>query len=183
MRDHEQPVCAHASLGRPVGSAPTIVFSHSLGADRDMFAPQLEAFAGDHHVLAVDTRGHGHAAVTPGPYSLASLTRDLLAAIDAAGVGRFHFCGISMGGLLGLSLALCAPERMLSLAACNTAARVGSEQSWQARIEAVRAGGMDGICDAVVPRWFAPGFPTAQPARYQATLRTFRATDPVGYIG
>jgi 3-oxoadipate enol-lactonase len=42
---------------------------------------------------------------------------------------------------------------------------------------------MDGICDAVVPRWFAPGFPTAQPARYQATVRTFRATDPAGYIG
>jgi len=174
-------ICAVASYGRAVHSAPSIVFSHSLGADRTMWTPQLSALADEFHLLAVDTRGHGQSRVPPGPYSLAQLGQDVLDAADTLGIARFHFCGISLGGLTGLWLGTYAPSRLLSLAACNTAARIGSLESWSARIAVVRAEGMPRLSDSVVPRWFATDFPTREPALFGAVAETFSRTSPEGY--
>lgn len=183
MTSDSQLVCAYESLGRAPGTAPTLVLSHSLGADRGMWRPQLDALAADYHLLLIDTRGHGRSRVPPGPYTLDMLTQDVLAVLDAADIERFHFCGISMGGMIGLMLALRAPTRVRSLVACNTGARIGTEASWQARIEAVEHAGMRGIRDAVLARWYGQDFAQKQPTLHAAIEQTFCSTDPAGYIG
>lgn len=161
--------------------APPLLFSHSLGADSWMWTPQAEELASDYRVLLVDTRGHGKSDAPPGPYDVEVLARDLLAVADGAGAAQFHMCGLSMGGHIGLWIASHRPERLASLVACNTAARLSTAQAWRERVEAVRADGMDSVREAVVDKWFAPGFAAAHPDRYDEAHRVFSALSPQGY--
>ena len=175
--------CAFRSFGRPQGSAPTLVLSHSLGADSSMWEPQFPAFSNEFHIVALDTRGHGASQVPTAPYSLPMLAADLLAVLDQLNVDRFHFCGLSMGGLIGQWLGCFAGERLRRLVLCNTAARVGSEASWSERIHRVREQGMAPLADQVVPNWFSPDFAAREPNRFTHLLSVFKETDPTGYIG
>lgn len=175
------PACAVSSLGQPLGSAPTLVLAHALGTDGGMWAPQYASFGAGHHLLVLDLPGHGRSRVPARPCTLEALTTVVLDAIDAAGVTHFRFCGVSLGALLGLSIALTVPERVDALVVSNTAARIGSAESWQARIAAVQASGLDMICDAVFARWFAPSFVQRRPALHAELQRTFRTLDPAGY--
>jgi 3-oxoadipate enol-lactonase len=168
---------------RGADDAPALVFAHSLGADRSMWRPQVEALENRYRIVLVDFRGHGRSAAPEGPYSIALLGDDVLRIADAAGAATFHFCGISLGGITGLWLAVHHPERVLSLVAANTAARIGSVESWEERVAAVRTGGTDSIREAVIGRWFAPGFMDGHPDWFAQASRVFSATDPAGYIG
>jgi 3-oxoadipate enol-lactonase len=161
--------------------APALVFSHSLGADRWMWAPQVESLAADYRVVLVDTRGHGRSDAPPGPYTVDQLARDVLAVADAAGADRFHLCGLSMGGHIGLWIASNNPERLVSLIACNTAAKLSTPEAWEERIAAVASGGMDSVREAVIDKWFAPGFAGANPDWYKAANRVFSSLSPDGY--
>lgn len=172
---------AWQSWGPP--TAETIVFSHSLGSDRSMWAPQIEDLAVDHRVITVDTRGHGRSAAPPGRYSLDVLARDVLAAAEAAGADRFHLCGLSMGGQIALWSAIHRPDRLVSVIACNTAAKVGTPELWNTRIGAVRQVGMAGIRDAVIERWFAPDFGRRHPDWLTRAERVFDSTSADGYAG
>lgn len=161
--------------------APTLVLSNSLGADLHMWDAQAAALGASCRVLRYDTRGHGRSGVPGGPATLGRLGRDLLALLDHLGVARAHICGLSLGGITAQWLAIQRPERVDRLILSNTAARIGSAASWDARVAAVTSGGMGAIADAVLARFFSPEFRAAQPAtvaRYGAALR---ATDPAGY--
>lgn len=164
----------------PVG-APVVVFSHSLGADSWMWAPQVEALAADYLVVLVDTRGHGRSDAPPGPYTVDLLARDVLAAADAAGADRFHLCGLSMGGHIGLWIASHHPERLASLIACNTAARLSTPEAWEERIAAVASGGMESVREAVIDKWFAPGFAGSKPDWFNEANQVFSSLSPDGY--
>jgi 3-oxoadipate enol-lactonase len=148
-----------------------------------MWAPQLGAFATARRVVAIDLPGHGRSTAQSGEYRLDDLGADLLAIADQAGVARFDFCGISLGGLLGLWLAIHAPERVQTLVASNTAARVGSRDLWAERIQAVVDQGMAGIGPSVVARFFRPDFGHRRPEAFRQVEETFNSVDPVGYIG
>lgn len=163
--------------------APALVFAHSLGADGSMWRPQAEALQDRYRIVLADFRGHGRSGAPAGPYSLEQLGDDLLRVADAAGAPTFHFCGISLGGITGLWLAAHHGERVRSLVAANTAARIGSMESWQDRIAAVRSGGMEAIREAVLGRWFAPGFDQDHPDWLAQARRMFSETEPEGYIG
>ncbi len=160
---------------------PVVVFSHSLGADSWMWAPQAESLAADYRVVLVDTRGHGKSDAPAGPYSVDLLARDVLAAADAAGADRFHMCGLSMGGHIGLWIASHRPERLASLIACNTAARLSTSEAWMERIAAVASGGMDSVRDAVIANWFAPGFAGSNPDWFVLAHDVFSSLSPDGY--
>jgi 3-oxoadipate enol-lactonase len=161
--------------------APPLLLLHSLGSDSSMWDPQARALAGDHRVVRLDTRGHGAAPAPPGPYTLADLGRDVVDVADALGLGTFHLAGLSLGGLTALWVAVHHGDRLRSLTAANTAARVGSAAGWQDRIDAVRRHGLTGIRDDVLARFFAPGFATAQPAAWAQAQRAFVAADDDGY--
>lgn len=156
---------------------------HSLGTDSRMWTPQLRAFATARRVVAIDLPGHGRSSAHPGEYPLDDLGADMLAIAEEAGLARFDACGISLGGLLGLWLAINAPERVLTLVASNTAARVGSRELWAERIRAVTEKGMEGIRPTVVARFFTPDFGQRRPEVLRLIEETFTSVDPVGYIG
>jgi 3-oxoadipate enol-lactonase len=171
----------HYDLAGPA-SAPVLGFSNSLGATLSMWDPQMPIFQKQFRVLRYDTRGHGESSVTPGPYAIEQLARDVLALLDQLHLGRVHFCGLSMGGQTGMWLALNAADRLNKLVLCNTAAKIGTPEIWNPRIEAVRTGGMKKISTAVMERWFSADFRSKSPDVVAATKLIFEGANPDGYI-
>jgi 3-oxoadipate enol-lactonase len=166
--------------GTPDG--PALLLSHSLGMDLAMWAPQLQVFGERFRVVRYDGRNHGRSAVVPGACSMEDLGRDALALLDALHLKRVHFCGLSQGGMVGMWLSSHAPERVDRLVLCNTAAQMDASAVWNARIEAVRRGGMEAVAEGVLERWFTAGFRARRPDVIAAARRTLVATDPDGYV-
>ena len=162
-------------------TAPVFVLSNSLGTSFSMWDPQIPSFEKHFRVLRYDTRGHGQSSVTPGPYRIEQLARDVLHLLDRLTIDRVHFCGLSMGGTIGMWLGTNAPERLHKLVLCNTAARIGTAEVWNARIDAVSKGGMKSIASAVIERWFTPAFRAAAPETVAHTQRMIEASPPKGY--
>lgn len=171
----------HVEIEGPAG-APPVVLLPSLGSDHTMWRPQVEALADDHRLVCVDPRGHGGSPAPPGPYTVADLGRDVLAVADSLELDRFHLCGISLGGVTAVWLAIHHGARLRSLVAANTAARVGTAEGWQARVDAVHAHGLGGIRDEVLDRFFAPGFADRDPAAFTEAQRAFVGADADGYV-
>jgi 3-oxoadipate enol-lactonase len=171
----------HYDLAGPLG-APALVFSNSLGARLSMWDPQMPAFEKQFRVLRYDTRGHGRSSVTPGPYAIEQLARDVLALLDELKLDRVYFCGLSMGGQTGMWLALNAKDRFHKLVLCNTAAKIGTLEMWNARIEGVRKGGMKSISSAVMERWFSADYRTKSPEVVASTKFMFEGANHDGYV-
>jgi 3-oxoadipate enol-lactonase len=161
--------------------AAVLVLSNSLGTNYSMWDPQMAEFLKKLRVLRYDTRGHGNSSITPGPYSIEQLGRDVLGLADSAGVKSFHFCGLSMGGMIGMWLAANAPERLSKLVLCNTAAKIGTAETWNARIEAIRKEGMKPVAAAVLERWFTPAFRERDRATVARTQKMLEEANPEGY--
>jgi 3-oxoadipate enol-lactonase len=133
-------------------------------------------------VLRYDGRGHGRSSIIPGPYSIEGLAQDVLSVLDASGIDRTDFCGLSLGGLIGMWLAGHAPTRLGKLVLSNTAPKIGSAEQWNARIAAVRKGGMPAIVDAVLERWYTADFRLGSPAAIEATRKSLLQTSTEGYV-
>ena len=160
---------------------PVLVLSNSLGTHLGMWDAQMPAFAERYRVLRYDSRGHGQSAVPPGPYRIEDLGRDLLALLDALGLSRVHFCGLSKGGMVGMWLATNAPDRVERLVLCNTSAYLGPPELWKARIEAVRASGMQAVVPQVIERWLTAEFRARAPEAVEKVRRMLLATPADGY--
>jgi 3-oxoadipate enol-lactonase len=175
--DHAQ--IHYAFEGQP--GKPALVLSNSLGTNFSMWDPQIPEFLKSFRVLRCDTRGHGQSSVTPGPYSIEQLAKDVLALADALKLGRFHFCGLSMGGMIGMWLAINAPERVSKLVLCSTAAKIGTPEMWNARIDRVRKQGMKPVAAATMERWFTAAFRAKNPHTVVNIQKMVEAIDPEGY--
>jgi 3-oxoadipate enol-lactonase len=147
-----------------------------------MWDAQIPALGKQFRVLRYDTRGHGESSATPGPYSIEQLARDVLSLLDALQFDRVHFCGLSMGGQTGMWLAINMPARLHSLVLSNTAAKIGTPEVWNPRIDAVRKGGMKSISNAVMERWFCATFRANSPEVVAAIKVKFESANPEGYI-
>ncbi|MDB6145657.1 MAG: pcaD [Pseudomonas sp.] len=173
----------HYQLEGPL-DAPVLVLSNSLGTDLHMWDTQMPVFSKHFRVLRYDTRGHGHSLVTPGPYSIEQLGRDVLALLDGLGIKQAHFCGLSMGGLIGQWLGIHANDRLRKLVVCNTAAKIGGPEIWDPRIETVLRDGpkaMVALRDASIARWFTPDYAAANPEQAKRITDMLAATSPEGY--
>ena len=171
----------HYALEGQSGSS-ALVFSNSLGADYSMWDAQACEFRKRLSVLRYDTRGHGQSPPTHGPYSIELLGRDVLSMLDALDLDRVHFCGLSMGGMIGMWMALNAPERLNKLVLSNTAAKIGTTEGWNARIEAVQENGMKSLASAILERWFTPAFRQKTPETMANILKMLEETNPDGYV-
>jgi 3-oxoadipate enol-lactonase len=161
---------------------PVLVLSHSLGADHGMWAPQMADLLTRFQVLRYDTRGHGASDATGGEYSIGLLGRDLIGLVDALGIERFAFCGLSLGGAVGQWLAIQAPLRLTGLVLANTSAQFGPRSNWETRMKAVDDGGMTAIVDVIMGRFFSPDVLASDP--YANSVKSvFLGTDPIGYLG
>src|SRR2546428_659528 len=157
------------------------MFSNSLGTNFSMWDPQASEFKKHFRILRYDTRGHGQSSVTPGPYSIEQLGQDLIALLDALQLDRVHFCGLSMGGMIGMWLGANAPERLSQVILCSTAAKIGTPETWNARIAAVRKDGMKQVASSVVERWFSPAFREKVPGTVASVQRMLEEANAEGY--
>lgn len=165
------------------GSAEALILCHALGADRAMWSPQVEMLGSRRRLIRFDHRGHGESGAPPPPYTMADLGGDVIAIADHLGVDRFDFCGISMGGQVGLWLAVNHPDRVGLLALANTGAKIGTEEAWDERIATVERDGMGAIADVVVERFFSEAWGNAYPGETERARETLLAIDPDGYAG
>ena len=161
---------------------PTLVLANSLGTALAMWDPQIAAWSERFHVLRYDMRGHGASTVLPGPYTVEQLAGDALALLDKLRIERAHFCGLSLGGMVAMWLAVHVPQRIDRLILCNTAAMIPPPEVWDARIEAVNQGGMQAVTQAVLERWFTPAFRDRDPAAVDRVRAMLLGTDPRGYV-
>jgi len=160
---------------------PVLVLSNSLGTNLSMWDPQIPALAAQFRLLRYDTRGHGQSSVTAGPYTITQLGRDVVGLLDGLGIERAHFCGLSMGGVIGMWLGVYALERINRLVLCNTAAKIGTADMWNTRIETVRTNGLGAVAETQAQRWFTPAFIAKAPDVIAATRQMIASTSPEGY--
>jgi 3-oxoadipate enol-lactonase len=145
------------------GDGPPLVLSSSLGTTHRMWDPNAGALAQRFRVARYDHPGHGESPA--GPRTIEGLAREVLALMDGLELDRFAFCGLSLGGMVGMWLGANAPERLDRLVLCCTAPRLPPAQQWLDRAASVRAHGVESIADSVVARWFTPRFPDVTPWR------------------
>ena len=160
-----------------------LVLSNSLGTTHEMWDRQLPALVERFRVLRYDSRGHGRSPVPPGPYEMADLGGDVIELLDRLEVERASFCGISLGGMVGLWLAINAPERIERLALCSTSARLLDPEEWAERAATVREQGVVALADATIERWFSQDFREAEPELVDGVHRMLVETPAEGYAG
>lgn len=169
----------HRLQGRTGGHV--LVLSNSLGTTQELWDRQLPELAERFHVLTYDHPGHGASDVPEPPSTVEALAHGLLELLDELHLGRVSFCGVSLGAMVGMALALEAPARVERLVLSCTSAYLGPPEAWAQRARTVRTDGMEAIADTVVGRWFTPEFSRAEPgavARFRAMLVS---TPPEGY--
>ncbi len=160
--------------------APVLVMAGSLGSTLDMWRPQAQ-LAAEFRVIRIDHRGHGGSPAPPGPYRMSDLAGDSIALLDALGLDRVAWCGLSLGGMVGMYLGSEAPERLTSLTLCCTTANFPDPAPWRDRIAAVTTNGTGPIAQAVVSRWFTPGFAEQNPDVIAEAEAMMAGTDDAGY--
>ena len=165
--------------------APWLVLSHSLACSVRMWDPQIEALKGSYRILAYDTRGHGGSEAPKGAYSLEMLADDLKALIDHLGVKNPHYCGLSMGGMIGQTFALKYPGvfRTLMLADTTSGFPAQAGPLWQERIRIAEEKGMQPLVQPTLERWFTEPFRKSQPAPVAGIARLIASTPVPGYVG
>ncbi len=162
--------------------APVLMFAGSLGATLAMWEPQL-SLAGPFRVIRIDHRGHGGSPVPPGPYAVPDLAADVLELLDKLRLARVAFCGLSLGGMVGMYLGSEHPDRLTSLTLCATTAHFPDRGPWEERIAAVEAVGTAGIADTVISRWFTPAWAAAHADVVAALRNQIAGTSDTGYLG
>ena len=160
--------------------APPLMLCNSLGTILEMWDPQVEALTTRFRLVRYDQRGHGRSPVPPGPYSIEDLGRDALDLLDDLGIERASFCGLSIGGMVGMWLASEAPQQIDLLVLCSTAPTLQPREQWIERAATVRADGVSAIADAALDRWFTP----LAPESLRESFRTMLVGTPAeGYAG
>jgi len=164
---------------------PFVILSHSLGSSLAMWNPQMKALEPHFQVLRYDIRGHGKSEAPPGAYTLELLGEDAVALLDVLEIEKVHWVGLSMGGMIGQSVALNYPKRLRSLALCDTSAAIAPEAQpiWQERIDAVREKGVESQLEPTMERWFTPTFLNLNPNMLGVIRKEFLATPAQGYLG
>lgn len=174
--------CAiNVALDGPDDGKP-VVFAHSLGADLHSWDAQAAFLARQMRVIRIDRRGHGRSAFAPFEATIANYAKDIVAVMDALGIARADFCGLSMGGMEGQWLGAHAAARIGRLILSNTTHYYPDTSNWTKRIATVREQGLDAIADGVVANWLTPEFAMREPEVRAAMRRTLVATSPDGYV-
>lgn len=163
--------------------APALMLSNSLGTNLHMWDPQAKAFAEKFRLIRYDRRGHGQSGAPKGPYSMERLGRDVLAVLDALKVKKTHWCGLSMGGMVGQWLGANAPERMDRIILSNTTCYYADKEFWAGRIRLLRDKGLGAIVDPTMERWFTKDFLDRSPQTVALMSDVLRKTPLEGYIG
>ncbi|HVM81390.1 MAG TPA: alpha/beta fold hydrolase [Stellaceae bacterium] len=168
-------------------TGPVVCFTHSLASDGGMWAEQMPSLlAAGFRVLRLDMRGHGGSDPVSGPYTMSQLAGDVATAIDALGLDRVHYIGLSIGGMIGQAFAIEHAAKAKSIMLCDTLPGTlpDAKAAWAPRIEAVtKANSLEPIANATMERWFTDAFKPRRPARWKEIRETVAATTPAGFLG
>jgi 3-oxoadipate enol-lactonase len=162
---------------------PVLAFSHCLGANLTMWDQLMPAVTEKYNVLRYDMRGHGQSSTPAGPYTMADLGNDFRALLDHLEIPSVRFCGLSIGGAIGIWLGINGGQQIGKLVLANTAAKIGTEETWNDRIHKVRAEGTASIASTQVGRWFTPEYVQQQPTMIDRMIATLSSTSAEGYVG
>lgn len=162
-------------------NASTLVLSNSLGTTHRMWDKQIPELSRHFRVVRYDTRGHGRSPAPPGPYSIDDLTDDVIALLDQLSLARVHFVGLSLGGMIGMRLAIREAHRIDRLVVLCTSAHLEPESAWRQRAATVREHGSRAVASAVVDRWYTQPWRTAHPGLAQEAADIVANTPAEGY--
>jgi 3-oxoadipate enol-lactonase len=163
---------------------PVLVLSNSIGTTLEMWDGQVPELLRHFRVLRYDMRGHGATGVPAGSYSIGRLGRDVIELLDALGIERAHFCGVSLGGMVGQWLGIHVPEKIDRLILCNTSAFLGPAAQFDARIASVLAASdMSETAEMFLRNWFPAEWLTNESPLIAPFRAALLATDPRGLAG
>ena len=165
--------------------APWLVLSHSLACSVRMWDPQIAALKDSYRILAYDTRGHGATEAPEGAYTLDQLADDLFFLLRELKITSAHYCGLSMGGMIGQTFALKYPGVFKTLTLADTTSRYPAEAApvWADRVRTAEAKGMEPLAQPTLERWFTEPFRKNNPAAVDAIRKLILATPVAGYAG
>src|SRR3954469_18207502 len=161
-------------------SKPVLMFCNSLGTNLHMWDGQMPEVLKHFRVVRYDRRGHGKSGVPAGPYNMEMLGRDVLAVLDALKLEKINWCGLSMGGMVGMWLGANAPQRVDKLVLSNTSAYFADKEIWNGRIKTIREKGLPSIVPGNMERWFTKDSREREPKAIQWMSDMFLTTKPEG---
>jgi 3-oxoadipate enol-lactonase len=162
---------------------PVLVLVNSLGSDYRIWDGMLPSLERRFRIVRYDKRGHGLSDTPPGPYTIEGLADDLAGLLDGLGIDRAVVAGISIGGMIAQSLAAARPDRVKALVLLDTGHKIGTAESWEERMGAIRRGGLDSVADGVLERWLPEPYRRARPAELQVWRNMLTRTPVEGYLG
>jgi 3-oxoadipate enol-lactonase len=165
--------------------APWLTFSHSLACSLRMWDGQIEAFKDRFRILAYDTRGHGASDAPQGPYTLDMLAEDLRQLLEHLKIKKTNFVGLSMGGMIGQTLALKSPELFDRVVLADTGHAQTPEtiKQWEERVQTAQAKGMEPLVEGTLGRWFTEDFRKKQKPVVDTIAKLIKSTPVPGYVG
>ena len=165
--------------------APWLVLSHSLACSVRMWDPQVAAFKDRFRILNYDMRGHGATSAPQGPYTLDMLADDVLGLMKHLKIQKAIYCGLSIGGMIGQTLALKAPGSFTKMVLADTTHTQPPEalKQWEDRIATAKAKGMTGLVDGTMERWFTAPYRQNNSSDYQKIKKLVETTPVAGFIG
>lgn len=164
-------------------AASTLVFANSLGTDMRIWVDVARVFSETMRFVRYDKRGHGMSDAPDAPYSLADHVDDLDALLTHLEIDNAIIVGVSVGGMIAQGVALKSPERVRGLILCDTAAKIGTADAWDERINAIRASGLESIGDGIMERWFSSGYRAGSPVELKLWRNLLVRTPVEGYVG
>lgn len=180
LRTDQTTIHFQVLTGKP--EAPVLVFSNSLGTDFRIWDDVVEGLSGDFTIVRYDKRGHGLSGLGVTPYELEDHVDDLETLVDRLNFTQVTLCGLSVGGLIAQGLYARRPDLVKALVLCDTASVIGTASMWQDRMDALIAGGLAPMVDAVMERWFTPDFRQDGNSLYHVCRTMFERQDLQGYV-
>jgi len=164
--------------------APWLTLSHSLACSVRMWDEQIASFKDRYRILAYDTRGHGQTGAPQGAYTLEQLADDLKGLFDHLKISKTHYCGLSMGGMIGQTFALKYPGILQTLVLADTSSRIPPEVGpmWEERIKVAQTQGMQPLVQPTLERWFTAPYRSAHPETMQRIGKPEEIADTVMYL-
>jgi 3-oxoadipate enol-lactonase len=161
---------------------PPLVFINALGCDLRIWTAVAEILAPEFRIITYDKRGHGLSESGPDRSEMADYAGDLAALLEILGVRRPTIVGLSIGGVIAQEFYRLYPDRVAALALCDTAAKIGTDETWDRRIAEVERGGVDAIADSVLKGWFTPEFRAQRSAEFAGVRAMLTRTPKQGYL-
>lgn len=172
----------HYRTSELVPARKTVVFINSLGSDFRIWDGAVAALGNRFNVVLHDKAGHGLSSDRSGASSIAGYSSDLEALLAHLNLSQVYLCGISVGGLIAQSLYHKRPDLIRGMILSNTGLKIGTAETWAARIAAIQGGGISSISDAILERWFAPKFKIGRPIEFALYKNMLERTPQIGYL-